>query len=735
MIFGLPFVLGGCSGGSSTAPPGPKPKPLNVSILTPGQMDPGRGIYSIEITLGNGKVLIAGGPAGFASAPDATAQVYDPATGTFSSTANQLVMPTSGAAGTLLADGDVLIVGGRDVTGDVGLTQAELYDPTTNSFTPTTHPLNVARYLPTATALPDGTALIAGGIDAGTGAGISSAEIFNPTTGDFTFTTGSMVTGRGEATAVLLKGGQVLIAGGAENNTPLDTAELYTPSSQTFAATNGPMSSVRLDSAAVPLSDGGALEIGGVGSGVAQILNTIDIYDPTAETFSPSPTTMSEPRQFPYAAALNDGTVLIGGGFTVLFGEPTISADLFNPTGDTIAPTTEPMHIGRAGAQAAVLSDGSVLVLGGSDNQKTNAPNFLADGEIYDPTAQSFTISGGLNSTRVADAAALLQDGRVLIAGGADGGGHILQSAEIFDPSTGLFTPTANMNEPRVSLNAVTLPTGDVLIAGGGTDTQAELFDPTSGTFTPTTGLMTADRDVATATLLKDGTVLIAGGLDINGNSLASAEIYDPASETFTPTSGPMGTPRAIATATLLKNGMVLIAGGSTNATFVDGLDTADLYNPSTKTFSAVANTMSSARVAAAAALLPNGDVLVAGGVNPSKFPTDTADIFDPSTGQFSPVASTMHSPRAFIRAVALKDGRVVLASGGQALNNDTPTVDFYVPSSGQFVAGADVVTQRAYDTTTLLANGKILLAGGNYLSLTTAIGAAVLATAELYTP
>ena len=175
------------------------------------------------------------------------------------------------------------------------------------------------------------------------------------------------------------------------------------------------------------------------------------------------------------------------------------------------------MNTGRAGHTATLLADGTVLVAGGWRAGNT--------AEIYDPETKKFTPTGAMTTQRWWPTATLLKDGRVLVAGGLR-----IASAEIYDPSTGTFEPTGNMNAVRYGHAATLLPNGKVLIAGGLFDTSsdlglasAELYDPQRQTFTAI-GNMTGSRSGHTATLLLDGSVLIAGGY----TNPTSAELFRP---------------------------------------------------------------------------------------------------------------------------------------------------------------------------------------------------------------
>jgi hypothetical protein len=178
---------------------------------------------------------------------------------------------------------------------------------------------------------------------------------------------------------------------------------------------------------------------------------------------------------------------------------------------------------------AQLLPDGRVLVVGGEDPPGTPS----ASAELYDPATGKFSPTGSMSTGRSSLASALLSDGRVLIAGGwnfnAANIGTDLKSAELYDPKTGTFAATGSM--PLPCSRAADLANGRVLIFGcsdGTTSTtSAELYDPKTGKFAAT-GSMSAVQRLATATLLSDGRVLIAGGFDPDQNALATAELFEP---------------------------------------------------------------------------------------------------------------------------------------------------------------------------------------------------------------
>ena len=168
----------------------------------------------------------------------------------------------------------------------------------------------------------------------------------------------------------------------------------------------------------------------------------------------------------------------------------------------------------------------------------------------------------------------MLPNGKVLIAGGWPG----ITSAELYDPATGTWTVTGSLNTARQGHTATLLANGTVLVAGGmntGTITSAEIYDPATGNWTPT-GSLNVARWRHAAALFSDGRVLVAGGLAGNQSSLADAEIYDPATGNWTVT-GSLNNARCLYTATLLPDGRVLVAGGKNN----DGiLATEETFDP-----------------------------------------------------------------------------------------------------------------------------------------------------------
>jgi hypothetical protein len=257
-----------------------------------------------------------------------------------------------------------------------------------------------------------------------------------------------------------------------------------------------------------------------------------------------------------------------------------------------------------------------------------------------------------------------LLDGRIFVAGGEGIYGTGIDTVEIYNPTTGKWQVTSNMSTPRLNPTATLLDNGKVLVVGGYTYdsaccalASAEIYDPTTGTFSPTGSMTTARRNL-TATLLNNGTVLIAGGY--NGTNLDAPEIYNPITGKFS-TTGSMGTPRRFPTANLLLDGKVLVVGGYGADNVV--LASASLYNLQTGTFS-YTGSLNTPTGRQTSTLLIDGKVLIAGGYNPvTDQVLSSAELYDPTTSTFS-FTRSMTVPRWRHAEARLLNGDVLIVGG-----------------------------------------------------------------------
>ena len=333
----------------------------------------------------------------------------------------RLITARSAHTATTLLDGHVLVTGGF-AGSEAGLASTEVFDPTSESFTPGPDLLQ-ARLAHTATRLNDGRVLIVGGLD--NGHYLASAELYDPATGALT-ETGPLHDARSGHGAVLLADGRVLIVGGVGAGwTFLASAEIYDPESGVFTPT-GSMQTARESHTATLLADGRVLVVGGH-SGQRrslEILASAEVYDPASGSFE-AVGSLNTARHKHDAVLLADGRVLILGGADARDEQGQFaSAELFDPRTTTFAPTAD-MHFTRYKIQGTSLRlpDGRVAVLGG--------PGQL---ETFDPATNAFMLSAiDLGPTRLFSAVAPLTDGRLLVTGGYGSGISASDGAWVID--------------------------------------------------------------------------------------------------------------------------------------------------------------------------------------------------------------------------------------------------------------------------------------------------------------
>jgi hypothetical protein len=352
--------------------------------------------------------------------------------------AADLIETTAGHAAVLLPDGEVLVAGGSGTDGGP-LASAQLYDPATGTWT-ATGSMTTPRYHPTATLLPNGKVLVVGG-DSNQGV-LASAELYDPGTRTWT-ATGSMRGPRQLHTATLLLDGRVLVAGGTTGlgAVVLWSAELYDPGTGTWTTTPRQMRDARFGHTATLLPDGEVLVTGGnhgpYGSG-GGASNSAELFDPSTGSWTATGT-MLEARTNQTATLLETGKVLVAGGHdgTGLHNAARASAELFDPsTGSWTA--TGKMLEADAYKTATLLPDGRVLVAGGYES----SAGARQSAELYDPRTGTWSAAGNMTTPTDDPSATLLLDGRVLIAGGSITGNRLV-AVELFS----LVTP-ASVSSP-----------------------------------------------------------------------------------------------------------------------------------------------------------------------------------------------------------------------------------------------------------------------------------------------
>ena len=355
----------------------------------------------------------------------------------------------------------------------------------------------------------------------------------------------------------------------------------------------GAMQSTREFGAQVLLtSNGKVLTVGGVNNS-NNVLASAEVYSPSAGTWKLTGS-MAQAREYFAAVVLKSGKVLVAGGLgasnIVLLG-----AELYNPSTGTWS-SAGSLHVPRFGHTATLLPSGKVLVTGGCTSNTCTSDTAVS--EIYDPTTNSWSTTGNLNTARRYHTAVLLHTGKVLVVGGTNGTAA-LSSCELYNPSTGAWSKAASTTTFRYHNGTTLLSDGKVLVTGGASGRfpmySAEIYDPTANTW-KATGSMITPRYAHSATLLGDGTVVVAGGYgQPQGCGKActtyiptyKVEVYNEATGKFTAT-GALSRALAYQSATLSLQGVALIAGGTGyTSTCCVVVNTSEYYTPLSLNFSA----------------------------------------------------------------------------------------------------------------------------------------------------
>lgn len=662
--------------------------------------------------LTDGRVLITGGEIG--GKASATSELYDPRYGKWFS-GPSMIAPRAFHTAILHPGGAVLITGG---SADEEF--AEVFYPIPFAFALLPPPPS-KRMGATATLLLDGRVLVAGG-KTPDGQPNVNAELF-----DFSSVTWSKALNTHppliDHTATRLLNGDVLFTAAP------GIAQIFHPNTAGFSPAAGsvPMNFLPPKHRATLLRDGRVLLTGGDGctqnNGDLACSAQAFVYDAQGASFSELLPGLPMGMAAHSSTLLPSGEVLLAGGL-----DDASAAILFDPNLNQFSAAPSIPGLYKA-PTATLLPSGDVLLISGEQAQ---SHRFVSRGGGYAgsfspvPSAAPFGLSRS--------ASAVLSDGRVLITGGSEGTlvsefGSISPAAMLFDLNLGDFSALPPMASPRIGHTITPLWNQGALIVGGrnggsGPLASTEYYNPSSAQVSqPGPNLAFGPRAQHAAVLLCDGSLMVLGGVNGQFQPLDTAEWLSPGANQFEKISAPMTMPRANPKAILMANGRVLVES--------DG--SAEVFDPLSKTFHPVQNPGTFHDEGATLTQLPSGNILLFGGSGAMQ-----GEIFDPQTESWSFTASAAYA-RSQHGAILLPIGKVLIAGGlDRSLPNPIPlnSAELFDPAAsggkGAFIPAGDLSEPRYSAFFHLLPNGRPLMGGGRVCS-TDACNAQPLASAEIF--
>ncbi|MGK6355786.1 kelch repeat-containing protein [Sphingomonas sp. DT-207] len=740
-----------------TLEPEPAVLPSGVALI------PARSGVTASL-LGDGRVLLVGG-IGQAGVLDSV-EVYDPGTGLVSQVAT---LPSKRGLHTATTiNGVVYLVGG--VTGDWEYaTDILQLDPTTLTFSAIPDvTLAVPRVAHAATALPDGTLMLSGGLTGDPGvryptlealleksAATDSVAVFAPQQNAWAWEA-KMQRARAGHSATLCPVVKTAADGGSPSVPPVGQIVVFLGG-----------------------HDGAAMPPGFHSSASATIWDDAEVTDP--DSWKPVPGLYKikpvgvgndgSARYDHVATALpgNDGFLVTGGqsaagpvkdNWLVGAFARYASGNSGPFAGVPVFVPAPPLIIARSNQAAAQLQGGKVVVAGGMSDDTV-----LASVEIFSVSAGTSIPFDGANVLGPSLAGAALPQAQayaaclalpgdeLLVAGGLEAipDGY-LNAVVAYDADVGTFVtfpgPILTTPYTLAPVGSIALPDGTILILGSTTPDPFPLspksmtgfawtFDPTTNLST-ITGAPASARIGATLSLLANGTVLVAGGMGMTKDGYATldtAEIYDPKSRSFRPVHNKMTAPRCGHSATVLADGTVLLVGGYSYpavtyeppgvlATWVPALDSAETFSVAQQAFTAVTTSLPDGAAFHSATLLANGDVLIAGGVTDfyterdftsvTVFPSTQAAVFSVAAQAFAVIAP-LCTARAMHSATLLSSGKVLVVGGVVKPDMQaTATTELFDPGSYTFAPSQPIAEPRRSQGAILVPEGLLLIGGAS---------------------